>query len=112
MAGRIALACDFRIGTSACRMTMLVARFGLHYYHGGMRRYVARLGLGAAKRLFLLGETLGAEAMRQIGFLDEIVPDADALAARASQMAEAVLGAADPGVIAEHEARPQSYRGC
>jgi enoyl-CoA hydratase len=96
----LALACDFRIGTTACRMAMPAARFGLHFYHGGMRRYVSRLGLGAAKRLFLLGETLDAEAMREIGFLDEIVPDADTLAARAQQMAEAVLAAADPGVIA------------
>jgi enoyl-CoA hydratase len=96
----LALACDFRIGTSACRMAMPAARFGLHYYHGGMRRYISRLGLGAAKRLFLLGETLEAEAMREIGFLDEIVPNADALAARAQEMAEAVLSAAEPGVIA------------
>jgi enoyl-CoA hydratase/carnithine racemase len=96
----LALACDLRIGTPACRMTMPAARFGLHYYHGGMRRYVSRLGLGPAKRLFLLGETLDADAMRDIGYLDDILPDAEALAARARAMADAVLAAADPGVIA------------
>jgi enoyl-CoA hydratase/carnithine racemase len=95
----VALACDFRIGVAACRMFMPAGRFGLHYYHSGLRRYVTRLGLGAAKRLFLLGETLEAEEMRRIGYLDEIVPDGAALAARVEQIAQTVLGAASADVL-------------
>ena len=96
----LALACDFRLGVAGIRMLMPAARFGLHYYHSGMRRYVAKLGLGAAKRLFLLGEPVDAEEMLRIGFLDEILPDQDALEARAGEIAAIVLGAASASVIA------------
>ena len=55
-------------------MFMPAAKLGLHYYAGGMRRYVSRLGLGAAKRLFLTGEKQDAAALLRIGYLDEVVP--------------------------------------
>ncbi len=48
-------------------MFMPAARLGLHYYAGGMRRYVSRLGLNAAKTLFLTAAKLdsgGAAADR------------------------------------------------
>jgi enoyl-CoA hydratase/carnithine racemase len=71
-----ALACDIRIGVPATRMFMPAARFGLHYYPGGLRRYVSALGLAQAKRIFLTGQTLGAEEMLRIGFLTELVANA------------------------------------
>ena len=49
----LALACDFRIGITGTEMVMPAARLGTHYYRGGIERYVTRLGLGAAKRLFM-----------------------------------------------------------
>ena len=41
----LALACDFRIGVRGCRLFMPAARFGLHYYPGGLAalRHAARL---------------------------------------------------------------------
>src|SRR5450631_3878123 len=69
----LALACDFRIGTHAAEMFMPAARLGLHYYRGGLERYVARLGLDAAKRIFLTGERLDAQAMHACGFLTDLV---------------------------------------
>jgi enoyl-CoA hydratase/carnithine racemase len=69
----LALCCDFRIGVRGSRMFMPAARFGLHYYPGGLRRYVAALGLTQAKRLFLTAQTLDAEEMLRIGFLTELV---------------------------------------
>ena len=73
----LALACDFRVGVRGMELRMPAARFGLHYYPGGLRRYVQRLGLGAAKRLFLLGETVDDHALLQMGYLDTLVaPDA------------------------------------
>jgi enoyl-CoA hydratase/carnithine racemase len=80
-------------------MFMPAGRFGLHYYHSGMRRYVTRLGLGAAKRLFILGETLDAGEMLRISYLDEIVADHDALLRRVDEMAAAICSAASAGVI-------------
>ena len=83
----LALACDFRIGVEGARMFMPAARLGLQYYTTGQRRYVERLGLAAAKRLFLAGETLDAAGMRDVGYLDEVVP-ADGLAARIDGLVE------------------------
>jgi len=95
----VALACDFRIGVPECRMFMPAGRFGLHYYHSGLRRYVTRMGLGVAKRLFLLGDTFDAAEMHRVGYLDEIVPDRDALARRVDQIVATILGAASDAVI-------------
>lgn len=70
----LALCCDWRIGVSGTRMFMPAARFGLHYYPGGLRRYVRTLGAAQAKRIFLTGQTLRAQEMLRIGFLTELVP--------------------------------------
>jgi enoyl-CoA hydratase len=89
----LALACDFRIGHDEVEMFMPAGRLGLHYYEAGMRRYVSRLGLNAAKRLFLTAERIDAAEMLRIGYLTEVAPaeelDArvDALAARIADMA-------------------------
>ena len=70
----LALACDFRIGVEGMRMFMPAARLGIVYYEAGLRRYVTRLGLNAAKRLFLTGETVEADELLAMGFLTELVP--------------------------------------
>lgn len=70
----LALACDFRLGTPAVDMFMPAARLGLHFYRRGMERYVSRLGLDNAKRLFLTAERIDAEEMRRIGFLTQLEP--------------------------------------
>jgi enoyl-CoA hydratase/carnithine racemase len=82
----LALACDFRIGVAGMRMLMPATRLGIIYYPSGIERYVSRLGIAAAKRLFLTAEPIEAEEMRRIGYLDEIVA-ADELAARVDALA-------------------------
>ena len=72
----LALACDFRIGVVGMKLRMPAARLGLHYYPSGLQRYVSRLGLGAAKRLFLLAEEVGADELLRIGYLDACVEPA------------------------------------
>jgi len=71
----LALACDFRLGVPGVEMFMPAARLGLHYYPSGMQRYVSRLGLNAAKRLFLTAERIDATEMKAIGFLTHLVSD-------------------------------------
>jgi enoyl-CoA hydratase/carnithine racemase len=72
----LALACDFRIGVEGMRLVMPAARLGIVYYASGIRRYVSRLGVAAAKRLFLTAQPFGAAEMLRIGYLDEVVsPD-------------------------------------
>jgi len=72
----LSLACDFRIGTPRSNMFMPATRLGLHFYPGGLQRYVSRLGLNNAKRLFLTAEKLEADEMLRIGFLTELVDEA------------------------------------
>jgi enoyl-CoA hydratase/carnithine racemase len=69
----LALCCDFRIGVHGSRMFMPAARFGLHYYPGGLRRFTARLGPTATKKIFMTAQTLQAEEMLRIGYLTELV---------------------------------------
>ncbi|WP_207536823.1 enoyl-CoA hydratase/isomerase family protein [Sabulicella rubraurantiaca] len=83
----LALCCDFRIGVDTAEMFMPAARLGLHYYPSGMVRYVSRLGLNAAKKLFLTAEKIAAPEMLAIGYLTEMVP-ADQLDARVDALAD------------------------
>lgn len=73
----LALACDFRIGVEGMRMFMPAARLGIIYYESGLRRYVSRLGLNNAKRLFMTAEPVEAPGMLEMGYLDEIVPKSE-----------------------------------
>ena len=89
----LVLACDFRIGAEGVDMFMPAARLGLHYYRGGLERYVTRLGIDVAKRLFLTAERIGAPEMKAIGYLTHLVP-ADDLVEEAERLTERVAGMA------------------
>ncbi len=93
----MALCCDFRIGVDGTRMCMLAARFGLHYYPGGIRRFVTRVGLSAAKKLFLTAQTIDAEEMLRIGFLTELTRF-DRLEELVTRYVNAILEC-EPGVL-------------
>ncbi|SEL50657.1 Enoyl-CoA hydratase/carnithine racemase [Roseateles sp. YR242] len=90
----LALACDFRLGVRACEMFVPAARLGLHFYRGGMERYVQRLGLSTAKRLLLACETFQAQAMLDMGFLDQLHDDSDALQQATDALCERLGGLA------------------
>jgi enoyl-CoA hydratase len=89
----LALACDFRVGVEAMELRMPAARLGLHYYPSGLRRYVNRLGLGAAKRLFLLGEPVHARALLACGYLD-VLASTEALDAEVGVIVNALAAGA------------------
>ena len=89
----LALACDFRLGAQTIDMFMPAARLGLHFYRSGLQRYVSRLGLNAAKRLFLTGERIDAPEMKVIGFLTHLAAPED-LDAHAQRLCSAVAGMA------------------
>lgn len=94
----LALACDFRIGVDTCEMIMPAARLGLHYYTGGLRRYVSRLGVNAAKKLFLTAQRIDAAEMLRIGYLTAAVP-AERLDAEVDALAD-ILAANAPAAVA------------
>lgn len=90
------LACDIRVGSPEARMRMPAGRLGLHFYHGGLRRYVDQLGASQTKRIFLTGQMLDSAEMLRIGALHEVVPGAD-LQSRALQIAgDIATGAPGP----------------
>ena len=89
----MALACDFRVGAEGIDMFMPAVRLGLHFYPRGLERYVTRLGLDQAKRLFLTAERIAADEMMAIGFLTQLEP-ADGLNAAAQRLVDTLAGMA------------------
>lgn len=69
----LAMACDFRVGIRGMRCAVPPAKLGIHYSLAGMTRAVHRLGLGAAKRLFLAAETFDDETLFKLQFVDYLV---------------------------------------
>jgi enoyl-CoA hydratase len=69
----LALACDFRLGVRGMRFFMPAARFGLHYYPGGLRRYTQKVSPSFAKRAFLLSEEFADTDLLAVGYLDWLV---------------------------------------
>lgn len=93
-AADLALACDFRLGAPAAEMFVPAARIGLHFYAGGLRRFVERLGLATARQVLLAGRTLDATALLACGYLDQLLTDADALDAALAALTAELLAMA------------------
>ncbi|MEX0969817.1 MAG: enoyl-CoA hydratase/isomerase family protein [Paracoccaceae bacterium] len=93
----LALAADFRIGVTGMRAFVPPAKLGIHYEPAGIARAVARLGSQMARRMFLMAETFEDSALLAAGFLEDLVAP-DALAGRATAMAEHIAGLAPMAV--------------
>lgn len=89
----LSLACDFRVGTPEVNMFMPAARLGLHFYQRGMERYISRLGLNTAKRLFLTAERIDANTMLACGFLTHLV-EATSLSPTVQKLTDTLSGMA------------------
>lgn len=93
----IVLASDIALAAEGIEMRMPAAALGIHYYPSGLRRYVSRLGVAAAKRAFLTAEALDAQTLLRIGYVQELLPRAalqarvDALAAHIASLAPLAL---------------------
>jgi enoyl-CoA hydratase/carnithine racemase len=73
----LAMSCDFRVGIKGMRAFVPPARLGLHYYPGGMRRFIERVGPGVAKRFYLLAEEFDGEELLRVGYVDWLVERAE-----------------------------------
>lgn len=93
-AADLALACDFRLGGPAVEMFVPAARIGLHFYAGGLRRFVNRLGLATAKQVLLAGRTLDATSLLACGYLDQLLPDVQTLDAALQALVDELHGMA------------------
>ena len=89
----MALACDFRLGVKGMRFFMPAARFGLHYYPSGLRRYTQKVSPSFAKRAFLLSEDFTDEDLLRAGYLDWLVERAD-FRAKTDEIASRLAGLA------------------
>ena len=103
----MALACDFRLGVKGMRFFMPAARFGLHYYPGGLRRYTQKVSPSFAKRAFLLSEEFADEDLLRVGYLTgwwigEFKAKVDETAAKLGGLGAALHG--------QHEARHRAVR--
>jgi enoyl-CoA hydratase len=106
----LALACDFRIGVDSCEMFMPAARLGLHYYKSGIQRYVTRLGVDNAKKLFLTAQKIEAPEMLRMGYLTATAPE-EALDEEVDKLATILAGNAPSAMRGMKRAINEFARG-
>ena len=83
----LAMACTIRIASDRARMGQPEVKLGLVPGYGGTQRLPRLVGKGAALKLLLTGDMVGAEEAFRIGLVDEVVP-AEALLPRARAIAQ------------------------
>jgi enoyl-CoA hydratase/carnithine racemase len=74
----LAAACDFRVGDATARFSLPPAKLGVVYALKGLARVASRVGLQAARRMFLLGRAVAADEALRLGLLDAVAADAPA----------------------------------
>jgi enoyl-CoA hydratase len=89
----LALACTLRIASSSARLGQPEVKLGILPGYGGTQRLPRLIGKGAALKMILTGEIIGAEEALRIGLVDEVVAP-DQLLARGEQIAQAIAGMA------------------
>lgn len=89
----IAACCDLRIASSNVRFGMPMARtLGNCLSASSHARLAALIGPGRVKDLLLTARLVEADEARLWGLVSEILPDVDALGARAEELAAAIAG--------------------
>jgi enoyl-CoA hydratase len=78
----LALACDFRVAGQGARLGQPEILLGIIPGGGGTQRLSRLIGPARAKSLVLSGRQVGAGEAKEIGLVDEVVPD-DAVVDRA-----------------------------
>jgi enoyl-CoA hydratase len=87
--GELAAWCDIRIGAANAEFGCLSRRWGVPYTDGGTQRFPRILGTGNALYMLMTGARFDARHAHEIGFLQEVVPQGQALA-RALELAETI----------------------
>lgn len=77
----VAVACDFRIASTAARFGIPVAKFGFVAPVPDVLRLVDLVGPAKAKWLMMTGKLIDAEKALQIGLVDEVVEPAQLIGA-------------------------------
>lgn len=95
----VALACDIRIAEQQAQMALPEAAVGLLPCAGGTQRLSWLVGEAWTSRMILCGERITAEKAEQIGLVQEVVAQGEALT-KALSLAEGVCGQSPDAVQA------------
>jgi len=77
----LAMCCDFRLAAAGIKVGMPPARLGLVYHPEGLRQFQRVLGPAVTREVFLTARTYEGEAVRQLGFVHQLIPAAELEAA-------------------------------
>ncbi|MEF2276836.1 enoyl-CoA hydratase-related protein [Deinococcus sp. YIM 134068] len=83
----LAAACDLRLCSASARFSLPEVKLGITADLGGLQRLPHLIGRGRAAHLALTGEPIDAATAERWGLVTEVLPDADALYARAHALA-------------------------
>jgi enoyl-CoA hydratase/carnithine racemase len=103
----IALACDLIIASEQAVFALPEPRVGLAALAGGMQRLPRQIGLKNAMGMLLTGRRVSAQEGRELGFVNEVVPHGELLAA-ARRWADQILECAPLSVRASKQVAMQS----
>ena len=103
----IALACDIIVASEKAVFALPEPRVGLAALAGGMHRLPRAIPLKHAMGMLLTGRRVSAEEGYRLGFVNEVVPDGEALAG-ARRWADQILECAPLSVRASKQS---AYRG-
>lgn len=70
----LAASCDIRIGADDIRIGMVPARLGVVYSASGLKRFMRVIGPARTKELFYTGRHYLAPFLKEIGFLNYMLP--------------------------------------
>jgi enoyl-CoA hydratase len=102
--GELAAWCDIRIGAANAEFGCLSRRWGIPYTDGGTQRFPRILGTGNALYMLMTGARFDARYAYDIGFLQEVVPQGQALP-RALELAQIIAAYPNfPGICADRRA--------
>ncbi len=99
----IALACDLIVAAENAVFALPEPRVGLMAGAGGVHRLPRMIGQKQALGMILTGRRVSAEEGRQLGFVNEVAPEGEAVAA-ARRWAEQILECAPISIRASKEA--------
>ncbi|MEN8723232.1 MAG: enoyl-CoA hydratase-related protein [Alphaproteobacteria bacterium] len=102
----IALACDLIIAADTARFALPEPKVGLAALAGGIHRLPRQIGLKQAMGMMLTGRQVPAAEGKELGFVNEVVPG-DELMAAARRWADMILECAPLSVRATKEAAMQ-----
>jgi enoyl-CoA hydratase/carnithine racemase len=98
----IALACDLIIAADSATFALPEPKVGLAALAGGLHRLPRQIGLKRAMGMILTGRHVGAAEGRELGFVNEVVPAAELMAA-ARRWAEAILACSPMSIRASKQ---------